>query len=47
MLIERQKKQVITDGKLPDVHTEIYYGYAYLFIRNITEQFRKNIECDD
>ena len=42
-----EKKRVIADGKLLDVHTEIYDGCAYLFVRDIAEQVGKNIEWDD
>lgn len=38
---------MIADGKLLDVHTEIYDGCAYLFVRDITEQVGKNVEWDD
>ena len=43
----RAEKRAIADEKLLDLHTEIYDGYAYLFIRDIVEQVEKNIEWYD
>lgn len=29
-----ERKQVIADGKLLDIHTEVYGGYAYCYVRD-------------
>ena len=39
--VDRNVKKVITYRKLPDAHTEIYDGCAYLFIRDIAEPVGK------
>ncbi len=42
-----EKKRVIADGKLLDIHTEIYDGCAYCYVRDIAKQAGKNIEWDN
>lgn len=42
-----EKKRVMADGKLLDIHTEIYDGCAYCYVRDLAEQTGKDIEWDE
>ena len=38
-----EKKRVIADGKLLDIHTELYNGNAYCFVRDLAKETGKDI----
>ena len=40
------KKRVTADGKLLDIHTEIYNGCAYCYVRDLANETGRNIEWD-
>ncbi len=41
-----EKKRVTANGKLLDIHTRLYNGSAYCFVRDLAEQTGANIEWD-
>ncbi len=41
-----EKKRVIADGKLLDIHTELYNGSAYCFVRDLAEETGREIKWD-
>ena len=40
------KKRVTADGKLLDIHTEIYNGSAYCYVRDLAEETGRDIKWD-
>lgn len=40
------KKRVTADGKLLDIHTEIYNGSAYCYVRDLAEETGRDIRWD-
>ncbi|MBR1444058.1 MAG: hypothetical protein IJ583_11070, partial [Firmicutes bacterium] len=41
-----ERKRVMADGKLLDIHTEIYNGSAYCYVRDIAREVNREIEWD-
>ena len=41
-----EKKRVLANGKILDIHTEIYNGSAYCFARDLARETGKNIEWE-
>lgn len=41
-----ERKRVTADGKLLDIHTEIYNGSAYCYVRDLAEETGENIKWD-
>lgn len=41
-----ERKRVTADGKLLDIHTELYNGCAYCYVRDLAEQTGREIEWD-
>lgn len=41
-----ERKQVIADGELLDIHTEVYGGYAYCYIRDMADIFGLDVDYD-
>lgn len=42
-----EKKRVIADGKLLDIHTEIYNGSAYCYIRDLGKELGRDIQWNN
>ena len=41
-----EKKRVTANGKVLDIHTEIYNGSAYCYVRDLSVETNKNIQWD-
>ncbi len=41
-----EKKRVMANGKLLDIHTQLYNGSAYCFVRDLAEKTGRNISWD-
>lgn len=41
-----ERKRVVADGKLLDIHTEIYNGCAYCYVRDLAKETGRNIDWD-
>ncbi len=41
-----EKKRVTADGRILDIHTEIYNGSAYCFVRDLARETGKSVEWD-